>query len=118
MQQEPLLSNPTRNIVGGILRNAPLVQTPQSKLVNREECGTQAQLRSDQDRVMATLADPYLTWQGVPHLMTQVEAPGFPDTGLPGPPRPPSGGPSAPLASHEEFFQVPLVYLDHQVEAP
>ena len=51
--QEPLLQNPIRYIEGGILRNAPLVQTPQSMLVNREECGTQVQLRSDQDRLMA-----------------------------------------------------------------
>ena len=42
-------------------------------LVYREECGTQVQLRSNQDRLMVTSADPsYSTWQGVPCLIRQV----------------------------------------------
>ena len=42
-------------------------------LVNREQCGTQDQPRSDQDRLVAVSADPsYLTWQGVPCLLGQV----------------------------------------------
>ena len=47
---------------------------PQSKpLSGREECETQVQPRSDQDRPMAASPDPsYLTWQEVPHLTGQV----------------------------------------------
>ena len=42
-------------------------------LVNREECQTQVQLRSDYDRLMATSVHlSYLTWQGVPHSIGQV----------------------------------------------
>ena len=42
-------------------------------LINWEECRTQVQLRSDQDRLMATLVDlSYLTWQEAPHLVGQV----------------------------------------------
>ena len=42
-------------------------------LVNWEECGTQLQLRSDQDILMAASADPsYLSWQGVPHSIGTV----------------------------------------------
>ena len=42
-------------------------------LVNREECRTHVQLRSDHDRLMATSAYlSYLTWQGVPHSIGQV----------------------------------------------
>ena len=60
--QELLLSTPIRYIEGDILRNAPSVQTPQSMLEYREECGTKVQARSYQDRPMAPLADPsYLT---------------------------------------------------------
>ena len=71
--QELLPWNPTRYTEGGILRNAPLVQTPQSMLVNREEFGTKVQPRSDQNRLVAALADPsYLTWQGIPCWLGQV----------------------------------------------
>ena len=41
------LQNPARYIEGGILRNGSSVQTPQLMLINREECGTQVQLRSN-----------------------------------------------------------------------
>ena len=51
----------------------PQSQTSQSMLVNREECETQVQPRSDQDRLMAASADPsYLNWQGVLHSPVQV----------------------------------------------
>ena len=61
--QELLPQKQMRYIEGGILRNVPLVQDPQSMLVNREQCGTQVQLRGDQDRQVAALADPSnLSW--------------------------------------------------------
>ena len=72
-QQELLLQDPTRYIEGGILRNTLSVQTLHSMLVNREECGTQVQPRSDQDRLVAALADhSCLNWQGVPHSLKQM----------------------------------------------
>ena len=62
-QQEPPPRNPTRYMDGGILRKAFSVQTSQLMLVNRGEYGIQVQVRIDQDRPVAALADPsYLTW--------------------------------------------------------
>ena len=68
-QQELLLENPTRYIEWGIIRYVLLVQTPQSMLVDKEECGIQAQPRSDQDRLVSA---SFLTWQRVPHSLGQV----------------------------------------------
>ena len=62
-RQEPLQQNPPRYVEGGILRNGPLVHTPQTMLPNREACWIQTQLRNDQDRPIAFLADPH-SWQG------------------------------------------------------
>ena len=42
-------------------------------LVNGKECWTQVQLRSDQARLVAAMANPsYLTWKGIPHSLGQV----------------------------------------------
>ena len=55
------------------LRNAPLAQAPQSILVNRGEYGTQDQLRSDWDRLVAAPADIFLCdLARVPHSLGQV----------------------------------------------
>ena len=72
-QQKLLLQNPTRYKEGDIPKNAPSVQVPHLMLVNKEECWTQVQPRSDQDRLAAVSTDPsYLTWQGVPNSLGQM----------------------------------------------
>ena len=55
-RQELSPQTPSRYVERGILRNVPLVHSPQTMLLNREASGVKTQSRNDQDRPIAVLA--------------------------------------------------------------